>query len=1107
MTDRAARPLAHLRRTAAVLLLIALSVLGTAFLGWGLSAPGAPARAALPTAGPSAAAAAPPVLFGTGHAPLFPPLRPTTTSQIGNCTTTPVVPGCGYDTGEPAPMGIADYGVSGYGNPTPYAYGTDAFLGTVSWTDGYIYSSAQKGDFSVQLNVVLNFINGGQNYSFWIQDVPVPVDTTKNDFAMSYADNIWNFSCASSTCNLASGTGTVSGNGTNDGGVYIWPASANSGCAGGKTGTCDTLDGPSWFGVEVRTFLNPSGEPVVRFCYDDAKTALSCYDTVTFGFAKKVTTFRGFFVDGFSMNPTGLFENAELTFGGPGNGASTDNTGPSNINTALDFWNGNNFQAVPAAWNGGDDTAEAISEDQSIFTNDGMGTPLSVQLNGTTRDDTELPTYMFSQVGTLAISAPAVATGTVAVHVRDWNFTNDAATLTLVPGTYPVWVNATGGASTFLGMCTITGGSTLSVSTSSTCPTGGGGGTPSVTAPSAAPASIDVGQTATFSTTASGGTGSYSSYAWTVSPATGLSCPATTTSGSATCTASASNHYTVSVTVTDSGGHTSSPATSPSFTVYPTPTVSVPTASASSITLGQSVTFSTTLGLAGSGGDTYGWATTPASGAGCTASTSTSYTCTPTVVGSYTATATATDSNGGSGSNTSAAVSVVSAAPTVGAPTASPSSVDMGQTVTWSATVSGGTPAYTYAWSSSPASGLGCPASTAPPITCTPTAAGSYTLTLTVTDSKGNSGHGTSASFVVSAAPTVSTPTFSPSSVDTGETLTVSATVTGTGSGGDTLSWSSSPTGLGCPTTGSSPISCSPTTPGTYTVTATVKDSNGGTGSAQSASITVDAPPVVTTPVASPSTPEVGVSFTLSSTLSSPGSGGVSYTWTISPSGLGCATANALSITCTPTTAGSYTVGLSATDTNGGSDAVSTTISATGGGLTVSISVSSNPATAGTAVSFTASVSENAGGAGTYVYSWHFGDGGASASASPSYAYQSSGSYTVTLFVNDTQGHTGHATFSLTVNPASGGGSGFSGLGFLGPYGLWILLLVVVLVVAVIAAVALSRRKKASGPGTQEWMAPDPMGGGYVVGPPMPPGATGGPNIPAEPPPSSDDIA
>ena len=1031
--------------------------------GQELPAPVGPASTStlVPTAG---SAAATPL---ASHAPLFPP---RIISAIGNCTTTPVVPGCGYPS-EPAPMGIADYGVSGYGHPTPYAYGTTRFLGNFSWTQAYIDSSGSGASFSVQLNVVLNFINGGKNYSYWIQDVPVPVDSTPNVLQMSYADNIWNFSCTTSTCNVASST--LSGNGSLSGGVYIWPASANSGCAGGRTGVCDTLTGPSYFQVEVRTFLNANGEPVVRFCYADAKTVLSCYDTVTFSFAKRVSTFRGFFVDGFSMNPTGLFENAELTIGGPGGGASTTNAGPTNIQTSLDFWNGHNYQAVPATWNAGDDTAEAISSDQSVFSNDGSGTPFSVQLNGTTREAFENPTYTMGQVGTLQLWAPGTSTGHVAVGHQDWGYTNGDATLTLVPGTYHVWDNST--SSVDMGLCTITAGATLNVSTAAPCTSAG---SLSVSAPTASPGSIDVGQTVTYSTTASGGSGTYTGYAWSASPASGLSCTAATTVPSTTCTASAAGSYTVQVTVTDSGGLKAS-STSTALPVYPDPTTSVPTASAPSILLGQSVTFTTQIGLTGSGHDSYSWSASPASTAGCTASTSTTYTCTPTAAGSYTATATVNDSNGGTGSNTSSAVQVNGGAPTVSAPTSTPAgSVDVGETVTWSASVTGGTAPYTYRWTSAPATGLGCPTSAAPPLSCVPTAAGSYTLTLQVTDAQGATASASSGAFQVYALPTVAQPSPSGGAPTVGKAFSLTSQLTSAGSGGDSYAWTFSAPGLGCASASALSLSCTPSAPATYTATITVTDSNGGHGSATSASISVTSAPALSASITvrpASGTAPLLVNFTGAAQGGSP-----AYTWAWS---FGDQTTSTLQDPShTYTTPGTFTVTLTVTDSTGATSVATATIvvSSPGGVLSVNAQASPNPATAGATIDFTANVQ---GGSGSYAYSWHFGDGTLSSLAGPTHAYSAAGTYTVVLFVNDSQGAQGRTSFTVSVGSATNAPTSSPGAN--GSELWWILLGVVAVVGAALAIVLWRRRSGALGD-------QGPGGAGAPLGwepSPMPPSA------------------
>ncbi len=117
-------------------------------------------------------------------------------------------------------------------------------------------------------------------------------------------------------------------------------------------------------------------------------------------------------------------------------------------------------------------------------------------------------------------------------------------------------------------------------------------------------------------------------------------------------------------------------------------TVSTPTPSPSSVDLGTSVSWSVTV-TGGTSPYSYVWSTTPSAGMGCSASSISTVTCTPTAAGSYTMTVTVTDSAAHTASATSPSFSVY-ALPTATAPTATPASADVGQSVTFSTTASGG---------------------------------------------------------------------------------------------------------------------------------------------------------------------------------------------------------------------------------------------------------------------------------------------------------------------------------------------------------------------------------------------------------------------------------
>ena len=94
-------------------------------------------------------------------------LPPRAAEATGAPDGATVNPTGGY-TAEPAPMGIADFGIGHNGNP--YSYNSSEFLGNFTWQS----LDLQKGgvsEFSIQLNVVLEFVQHGTMDLYWVQDV------------------------------------------------------------------------------------------------------------------------------------------------------------------------------------------------------------------------------------------------------------------------------------------------------------------------------------------------------------------------------------------------------------------------------------------------------------------------------------------------------------------------------------------------------------------------------------------------------------------------------------------------------------------------------------------------------------------------------------------------------------------------------------------------------------------------------------------------------------------------------------------------------------------------------------------------------------------------
>jgi hypothetical protein len=105
------------------------------------------------------------------------------------------------------------------------------------------------------------------------------------------------------------------------------------------------------------------------------------------------------------------------------------------------------------------------------------------------------------------------------------------------------------------------------------------------------------------------------------------------------------------------------------------------------------------------------------------------------------------------------------------------------------------------------------------------------------------------------------------------------------------------------------------TLPGTYTPDCSAFDSADSVATG-SVSVTISAAPTVNAPTASATSVLEGkaITFNVSST---PGSGGLTYAWTGLPPG--CSSTDAATLTCTPTATGNFTIGVTVTDSNGGS--------------------------------------------------------------------------------------------------------------------------------------------------------------------------------------------
>jgi len=215
--------------------------------------------------------------------------------------------------------------------------------------------------------------------------------------------------------------------------------------------------------------------------------------------------------------------------------------------------------------------------------------------------------------------------------------------------------------------------------------------------------------------------------------------------------------------------------------------------------------------------------------------TSISGVCSRGVPGTYLVTLSVTDSAGASVSSWTTLT--ISDDPATGAPSAIPAAVDVGQSTVLNVGVTGGSGAYTFAWSGLPP---GCESEDAAAIVCAPTVPGTSAINVTVSD--GNDLEVVSPTIVLTVAPALGTPTVTASatSVNPGTIVTFTAAVSG-GSGGDSYVWGGLPSG--CASVNAASVSCTPnsTVGSPFVVTVTVIDSNGASVTGVSSAVSVTA--------------------------------------------------------------------------------------------------------------------------------------------------------------------------------------------------------------------------------------------------------------------------
>lgn len=327
---------------------------------------------------------------------------------------------------EPAPMGIADYGIGS--NNQPYLYNTSSFLGIAKIYGLKTYNASlnqSSNEMGFQLNINLAFYNGKNLFVYWVQDVAIYNTSSPS---IIFLDNVWN----SSASNASIHNSTLYGNGTvgNSSGTHFYYDFANASLPGNNI----SLSGNPSIMMMVNATNSVFGEPELLFEYNDGH-GWQIFDNVIFYFASNLNDYYGFVVDGYNYEPTGYsYYDAEMILGGPGGGSQTYDVN-SSVTLQLEYYNGNNYQMISNAYNFGSNTAEGISNVvSSAEYYSGNGSLFAYVQNGSGILGQMYNNSLVSSVNILS----ALSSGVLMVGNESHPFSNGDVNVTMAPGNYTI---------------------------------------------------------------------------------------------------------------------------------------------------------------------------------------------------------------------------------------------------------------------------------------------------------------------------------------------------------------------------------------------------------------------------------------------------------------------------------------------------------------------------------------------------------------------------------------------------------------------------------------------------------------------------------------------
>jgi PKD repeat protein len=485
--------------------------------------------------------------------------------------------------------------------------------------------------------------------------------------------------------------------------------------------------------------------------------------------------------------------------------------------------------------------------------------------------------------------------------------------------------------------------------------------------------------------------------------------------------------FTVTLTVTDSKGAASTAVTTTATIANAVPVVTLPVNQTA--TSGTAYSLSATFSDAGVNDSPWAYAidwgdgSTPTTGSATSQTGAITASHTYAVGGTDTVRVTVTDKDGGAGT----AKTPVSVATANRPPTAAPGGPYTGIEGAAVAFNGGGSSdpdgdPITYAW----AFGDGTTGTGATP-SHTYADNGTYTVSLTVTDSKGAASAAvTTTATIANAVPVVTLPANQVATA--GSAYSLSATFSDAGVNDSpwayAIDWGDGST----PTAGSATSQAGAITAthtyaagGTDTVRVTVTDKDGGAGSAKTpvAIATVNHPPTAVAGGPYTGTEGAAVAFNGSGS-SDPDGDAITYAWAFGDGGTG----TGATPSHTYADNGTYTVSLTVTDAKGAASAAVTTTATIANAIPVVTLPANQVATAGIAYSLSATFSDAGVNDSPWGYSIDWGDGSSPTTGSAtsqttaiaaSHTYAAGGTDTVRVTVTDKDGGAGIAKTPVTV--------------------------------------------------------------------------------------------